>query len=266
MNAYINPQSRLAIVVCSLRRMSARIACIALLAGLSIAASAQSTIKIHGAPSIKSLIDTNLAEIKSQSGVTLEVVGNGSDNGLLDLVEGRADVAVIATSLEELSKKLNLKNPGTVDIAKLKSIPLGFTQFVLIVNTNNPVRRLTDAQAAGLLSGKITNWKEVGGDGLAVMVVATPPSSPLRFPFESRLLNSGQFTRDTKEVSNTRQIRVEVSQNIRAIGPLSAAMLSDKVAALTLDTEFQVPVFFIVRGEPSPEVLKAAEAVRPFIK
>ena len=47
---------------------------------------------------------------------------------------------------------------------KLNFVPVAKEGFVFVVNKNNPVDSLTSAQIRDIYSGKITNWKEVGGN------------------------------------------------------------------------------------------------------
>jgi hypothetical protein len=80
------------------------------------------------------------------------------------------------------------------------------------------------------------------------------------------LLKTESFSTATRVVPNPLQVPLVVSQLPGAIGPLGASVLSDKVAALSLESDIQTEMSFVVRGEPSAEVRKVAEAVKPFIK
>ncbi len=130
-----------------LRKLILRTAMVSLVACLAWTASAQTKLRVHGAVVLKGLIDPNLAAITKDSGVTLELAGNGADNGLLDLVEGRADVAMLSASLEDVAGKINAKKPGAVDVSKLKSINLGTARILLVVHRGNSVKKLTNQQA-----------------------------------------------------------------------------------------------------------------------
>ena len=236
-----------------------------LLWGLLPAAQGE-PLKLHGAVVAQGLIEPNIAEIRTKSGIDFEVVGNGSDVGLLDLVQGRAVVAMISAPLEDLAKKINLKQPGAVDLTNLKTIPLGTSKFVLIVNTNNPVRRLTDQQAIGILTGKITSWKEVGGADRTVQVIAPPANGGVSTAFQSKLLKGEKFTPDAKDTINPRVVQSMVAQDPRAVGPLAVSVLSEKVAVVKLDSVIETPVSLVVRGEPSAAVTKLADTIKPFVK
>jgi phosphate transport system substrate-binding protein len=239
---------------------------ICLLSCLALTASAQTKLRMHGAVVLKGLIDPNLAAISQASGINLELAGNGADNGLLDLVEGRADVAMLSAALEDVAGKINAKKPGAVDVSKLSAIKLGVSRILLVAHRDNPVKKLTNQQAVDLLAGKIKNWKEVGGADLAVVVVAAPSGNGTRAAIEKQLLKTENFSPNTRIVPNPLQVPIVVSQLPGAIGPLGASVLSDKVMALSLESEIQTELSLAVKGEPSAEVRKVADAVKPFIK
>jgi phosphate transport system substrate-binding protein len=239
---------------------------IILAAGFSLAAGAQTTLKIHGAVVLKGLLDNHVTDLTAATGLKLELAGNGADNGLLDVVEGRADVAMLSAPLEDVAAKINAKKPGAVDPAKLTEIKLGSSRIALVVHPGNPVKKLSNAQAVDLLSGKITNWKDVGGPDLPVVVVAAPSGNGTRTAVEKQLLKTAAFSPQTRVVPNPLQVPVVVAQLPGAIGPLGVSVLSDKVAAVTLDAEIQTELSFAVKGEPSADVQKLAAAVKPLIK
>ena len=250
----------------SIRKLTVTTALICLVSTLALPASAQTKLRVNGAVVLKGLIDPNLAAITKEAGVTLEMAGNGADNGLLDLVEGRADVAMLSAPLADVAAKINAKKPRAVDPTKLKEIKLGAAKILLVVHRGNPVKKLTNQQAVDLLSGKCKNWKDVGGPDLPVVVVVAPSGNGTRTAVEKQLLKAENFSPTARVVPNPLQVPIIVAQLAGAVGPLGASVLSDKVAALSLDVEIVTEMSFAVKGEPSAEVAKLAAAVKPFVK
>jgi len=243
-----------------------KMAVIGLLSVMSLAASAQTALRVHGSIYFKLLFDQHPAEMNAAAGGHFEYLANGTDAGVLDLLAGKADVATMVGPLEDVVKKINQQNPGAVDLTKLRSIPLGSAKYVLIVNPNNPVRKVTTQQAAGLLSGRIKNWKEVGGPDQMIVPVVPPMGSGATVTFENLLLRTEKWSPDAHIVGSTVEIRSSVAQSVRSVGTISAAALTDKVVALTLDSDLETPVSLVVLGEPQANALKLADALRPFIK
>lgn len=236
------------------------------LATLCLTAQAQAPLRLNGAVVLKGILDPQLANLTAKTALKLELVGNGADNGLLDLVEGRADVAMLSAPIEDLAAKINAKKAGAVDTARLKEIKLGVSRIALVVHPSNPVKKLTNAQAADLLSGKVKNWKDVGGADTAVVVVAAPSGNGTRTAVEKQLLKTATFAPETRVVPSPLQVPIVVAQLPGAIGPLGVSVLSEKVVAVTLESEIQTELSFAVKGEPSADVQKLADAVKPLIK
>jgi phosphate transport system substrate-binding protein len=218
-------------------------------------------VRVHGAVTPKIVVESHLQDIVTKSGSQIELLGNGSDAGLLDLVENRADIALISVELEDLAKKVNTAHAGAVDLTKVKSVPLGYAKFVLIVSPNNPVKRLTNQQAIDILSGKITTWKDVGGPDATIQVVTLPEGNGARATFQSQLLKTARITEDAKVANSTIEVRSLVAHSSRAIGMVGATTVSDAVTVVGLDTDVQSPMSLVVKGEPAGSVKKVSDAI-----
>jgi phosphate transport system substrate-binding protein len=87
------------------------------------------------------------------------------------LVEGRADIIFCyAPSAEQ-------EDLAAAQGLEYRLTPVCVDAFVFFVNKNNPVRNLTAAQIRGIYSGRITNWKELGGDDEEIVPYQRDPGS-----------------------------------------------------------------------------------------
>src|ERR1700736_2301723 len=83
-------------------------------------------VSLHGSTTVMNMIlAPKKAEIEKASGQQLDIVGNGSGRGIVDLVAGKAQIAMISAPLEDEVNALNKKTPGSVDIARLKAHQIG---------------------------------------------------------------------------------------------------------------------------------------------
>ncbi len=93
-------------------------------------------------------------------GVSIEVQAGGSGRGLTDARQGKADIGMVSRALGEAEQDL-------------VGLPIARDGVAVVVHKDNPVRSLSDAQVVGIYTGKLTNWKQVGGrDALILTVVA----------------------------------------------------------------------------------------------
>jgi phosphate transport system substrate-binding protein len=228
---------------------------------LAGAAQAQS-ISLNGSTTVAyMLVLPNKATIEAASGQRIVVVGNGSQRGLSDLVLGRAEIAMISAPLEEEAERVNRRKPGSFDPTLLKAHVVGESRVAFVVHPTNPVRALTNARLADILTGKISNWKDVGGADQPIMVVAEQPGDGSRTLVEEQLLRGAELTKDARAMPNAPQIAKVVAQVPGAIGLYTFGALVDSVAELTAEVPIAQPLTLVTMGEESPEVRRVISAV-----
>ena len=109
-----------------------------------------------------------MAEIRSEFlGEDLTTAENNTkvtttDYAWRNLVDGKADLLLVYEPSAETKKIIDESN------VKLKITPIGRDALVFIVNEKNPVKNLTTENLKDIYSGKITNWKELGGEDVKI--------------------------------------------------------------------------------------------------
>ena len=151
--------------------------------------------------------------------VRISVTGGGSGTGIAALINGTVDIANASRQIktEEIDEaKSNGVDPVEFVIAR--------DAIAVIVNPENPVSELTLQQISDIYSGKITNWKEVGGDDRPVVRLSRETNSGTHVYFLETVLRLGEkdietlFSRDTLLLPSSEGIIAEVRQNPNAIG------------------------------------------------
>ena len=100
----------------------------------------------------------------AQSGISVSTTAYAWENfGLYPDEEYTARMLVVYEAPDYVKEEL--QEAG----AQLEQKPIGRDALVFIVNENNPVQSLTRQQLKDIYAGKITNWKDVGGDDLAIV-------------------------------------------------------------------------------------------------
>lgn len=215
-------------------------------------------IDIVGSTSVQPIAEA-LAEKyqKENPNVKINVQGGGSSVGIKSTQDGTAD---IGTS----SKKVEGK-----DAEGLKIHELGQDGIVIAVNKDNKVEDLTKDQLRDIFSGKITNWKEVGGEDGKINVVTREAGSGTLDAFEKIVMDKEKIISSAVVQSSTEAVKQSVAKDPNAIGFVSYASMSDDVKSLKIngvaisdDTiadgsyELQRPFLFLTKGDPSGEVKK----------
>jgi phosphate transport system substrate-binding protein len=109
------------------------------------------------------LISNNF--MKENKNYSIDVRGGGSGEGINELINGITDIALSSRELTESEfEKLNHNQT-------LESIIVAYDGAAFIVHPNNPVDKLTLEQASDIFSGKINNWKQLGGNDKKITIV-----------------------------------------------------------------------------------------------
>jgi phosphate transport system substrate-binding protein len=213
-------------------------------------------IQIAGSTSVQPVAQKLADEYnKKHPNVKINVAAGGSGVGITRAKDGTADIGTSSRDLKEEEK------PG------LNQFVIGKDGIAIVVNANNPVSDLTTDQIRDIFSGKITNWKEVGGPDKTINVVTREEGSGTRGAFEEIIMKGTKIKGDAIVQSSAGAIKQTVAQDPNAVGYISLASLSSEVKALkisgvapseqtVLDGTYKVqrPFLFLTKGEPTGAV------------
>ncbi len=104
-----------------------------------------------------------------------------------------------------------------------------------IVNPKNRVKGLTIDQLSQIYQGKISNWKEVGGDDLKIIVISRDSSSGTFESWDSFIMQKAKVTPKAQMLASNGAITIAVSKNKNAIGYVGMGYVNKGVKALTVN-------------------------------
>lgn len=146
-------------------------------------------------------------------GVNIAVTGGGSGTGLAALLNGTTDICIASRKIKP--KEISLAEGKGMTIKEIVTARDG---IAVIINPNNPVTILTIEQIGKIYTGAYTNWAQVGGPDMPVVVLSRESSSGTYVFFQERVLNKKDYTRDALLLPSTSAIIVSVEQDRGAIG------------------------------------------------
>ena len=160
--------------------------------------------------------------MNDNSGVTFTYNPTGSGSGITAVQEGRCDIGLASRALKDSEKESGLDE--TV---------LAYDGIAIVVHPDNKVDNLSLEQIADIYTGKITNWKEVGGDDAEIVLIGREAGSGTRDGFES-ITDTKDACKYRQELTATGDVITTVSQNPGAIGYASLSAVKDSVKALSV--------------------------------
>lgn len=193
----------------------------------SIDLSAQ---KIKGSDTVLP-ITQEIAEtyMKSYPDKNITVTGGGSGVGISSLMDGTTDIAMASRAIK-FGEKMKLKAANQ----DVEEVIIAYDALAVIVNPNNPVKKLTREQLEKIFRGKITNWKEVGGPDMKIIVYSRETSSGTYEFFKESALKNKNYMSGILSMPATGAVIQSVSQTKGAIGYVGLAYLSDKVSPVSI--------------------------------
>ena len=215
------------------------------------------TLRVNGSTTTMGKIISKIKDpFEKATGIELVVNANGSGAGARDLVAGKCDASVASESLEDLKKAV----PELNNIPDIKVSILGNDNLAVIVNKANPITALTKDQLKGLNTGKIKNWKDVGGMDADVIVVTSEKGSGTRAMVTKQILDGEPFTPDIVEASTTMAEVKEVSSMKEAVGAVSESFVNDTVKRVGAPVIGR-PLILLTKGEPNASVKKLIDFI-----
>lgn len=244
---------------------------VALSAGLAavpaLAPAAEHLLVLQGSTTFNlELLLEHQHEVEDASRVKLSVFPNKSNLGLVALLQGRADLAMISVPLENEVGILRLSNPE-LPFDSLQAFEVARTRATLIVNANNPVRIITDDDLRGVLTGAISNWRQLGGNDLPIRIVAVREGGGVVTTVEAAALGAGQHINAPYQirVQNGPQVAGIVQQEEGALGITQVKSIGQRrVVELSTKRPFEQVLFLVSAGPPTPvmrAVIDACSAV-----
>ncbi len=165
--------------------------------------------------------------MKANPSQTVTVTGGGSGVGVSALLEGTTDIAQLSRKIK-FDERQKLQAGGKT----VKEVIAAYDALAVVVHPSNKVSKLTREQLEGIFTGKITNWKEVGGDDIKIIPYARETSSGTYEFFKESVLKHKNYVNGIMSMPATGAIMQSVSQTKGAIGYVGLAYLNKDVKAI----------------------------------
>lgn len=200
-------------------------------AGLSAApAGAQKNIVLDGSTTVGPIAKAFADYYKEKSGVGATISESGSGNGVKSLINGACDIANMSRFMKDSEFKTCVEK-GILPVAHV----VAFDGLAVVVNPANKVSALPDAQIADIYTGKITNWKQLGGDDAEIVVISRDTNSGTYETFNELILRKKAVVKGAEYVGSNGQAKTRVASTKNAIAYVGLGFVDDTVKTLSVD-------------------------------
>lgn len=183
------------------------------------------TVSISGSTSVEPIMEKLKEAFEEKNGgVTIEVQGIGSGAGIKNAMQGVSDIGMSSRDLKDEEK------------GSLKETTIAYDGIAVIVNPSNKMSNLTVQNIKDIYTGKITNWKELGGDDKPIVAISREEGSGTRDAFQELVgYKSEQLMKNAQIASGSGNIATSVASNENAIGFVSFDSLNSNVKAVKVN-------------------------------
>lgn len=220
----------------------------------SISVARSDNLVLQGSTTFATAIaQPRASAVEAQTGHHLEIIPNKSNLGILALFEHKADLAMISTTLEREVDILRKSDPA-LPFQRLKAFEIARTRAALVIHPDNPVRTARLQDIGKILTGEISNWKQLGGADLPIRVVAVRDGGGVLASVEARLLGAAHISApDAIRVQVGTQIVRVVAQEPGAIGITQLAVIKSSTAVeMITDEPIEQILSLVSLDDPSP--------------
>lgn len=186
------------------------------------------SVTIKGSDTVLPLAQKESEDLmKSDSSVSITVVGGGSGVGITALIDGTTDIAMASRDLKT-EEKLKFSE----EKKEIEQVIIAFDALTVIVNPANKVSKLTREQLEKIFTGEIKNWKEVGGADEKIVAYSRESSSGTYEFFKEEVMDKKNYATDVLSLPATGAIVQAVGQTKGAIGYIGLAYETKEVKQL----------------------------------
>jgi phosphate transport system substrate-binding protein len=201
-------------------------------------------------------------------GARVQVTGGGSGTGIAALINGGTDICESSRPMKD-SERAQVKQRHGKDV---KEIPVALDGLAIYVHTSSPLKSISKSQVKGIYTGRITNWREVGGKDSRIIAYSRENNSGTYVFFKEHVLDNEDFAATVQTLPGTAAVVNAVSKDPASIGyggiayatgirslPVQGDAGSEPVPA-TLENvasgryPLSRNLFFYTSGEPTGEV------------
>ncbi len=211
--------------------LASLVICLAAFSGCSKGGSSDSKIIIKGSTTVLPVAQKAVeAYSKSNTSVSISISGGGSGNGIKALIDGSTDIANSSREMKDEEIKL-AEAKGT----QIKEITVAYDMIVPVVHPSNTVNSITIDQLKAIYDGSITNWKALGGNDSAIIVISRDTSSGTYEVWHEMVMKKADVKKDALLQASNGAIVSTVSQNPKAIGYIGFGYMHQAVKPLKVN-------------------------------
>lgn len=218
-------------------------------------------LKLAGGGTVEStVINPVKGPFEKATGIKISFLKVGSKNAFGELLKGSVEAATADVGFEDLMGIAKKEKMEAGDPSVYQHAVIGKDKLVFFIHKDNTVAKLTKEQLKGIFTGRMTNWKEVGGKDSLIIVVWGKLSTGTNSLVLKHITDGEPQTKDVLEVNTADDVKHSVVSTPEGIGFGPIKMLDSAVKSPETP-EVGRPLILVTKGKPSPNVQKLLDFI-----
>lgn len=183
------------------------------------------TVAISGSTSVGPLAEKLAAKYTEEDDTNIEINQIGSSAGITNAISGVSEIGMSSRDLKDEEIE-----------SGLQEIVIAYDGIVVVTHPSNQVKDLTMEQVKQIFTGEVTNWKELGGKDMEIVVVSREDGSGSRDAFQEIVdYSSGELIKNAIIASGNGNIKTTVANNKHAVGFISFEYIDESISTIDIN-------------------------------
>lgn len=214
-----------------------------------------------GAAPTENILKPLKSAFEKSSGLSLNVLSNGPKQAFIELEKGTVDAAAAGLAMNDWWTLLQKEGVAITNKAAYVPATIGKDRVVVLTHKDNKLASLSKEQLIGVFTGKIQNWKEVGGKDMPILIVWGSLIPGTNSMFTKIVLDGATVTKEVLEATTADDIKDKIKANPEAVG-IGPAALIDATVHSPQTPEVARPITLITKGNPTAKVQKLLDYIK----
>ena len=218
------------------------------------------TVKISGASTVFSaVVSPAKGAVEKSTGHSLQVASSATGRGLIDLFDGSSDIAMVSEPMDIAAESAAAAGKK-VDTKAVQFFELKKDEIVFVVHPSNAVGKLSWEQLRDIHTGKISNWKDVGGKDQPIVVYADSVTGGTRAMIHQIVMGGANWAAGVKSQSSVKRAAEMVGGDEAGIAGVGKGFVESGKMKIVDTKKLERPLALVTLGAPKPAAKSVIDA------
>ena len=228
--------------------------------------AAADTVKMTGASTVLNVVILpTKAAVEKTTGHTLQIIGSGTGKGLVDLVDGTSDIAMVSEPMDIAAEAAAVAGKK-IDPKAIQFFELRKDEIVFVVHPSNAVGKLSWEQLRDIHTGKIANWKDVGGKDQPIVVYSDATTGGTRAMVKKVVMGGSEYSPAVKAQTSVKRAAEMVGGDEGSITGVGKGFVDTAKNKIVDTKKLERPLALATLGEPKPAAKAVIDAFTKEVK